>query len=295
MTGIPSVLWVNGRLISTGEPGIDPRDRGLTLADGLFETLRVTGGVPVRLGAHLARLRAGATTLDLPLPWTDGELAGMIGRTLAANGLREAAVRVTISRGVPTMRGLLPEPDPVPSLVIHAQPFAGYPPELYHRGMHAITSQIRRNEHSPLANIKSLGYLDNILARRDAAAQDMDEALMLNTAGQLACATAANLFVVMDGTIVTPPLTAGVLPGTVRAMLLVQLAPGLGLPVVERPLSYDQLVQADEAFLTSALLGVMSLTAVDRCLIGPSVPGPLALRLDAALHDADARTVMQGD
>lgn len=284
MTGTPSVLWVNGRLIRAGEPGIDPRDRGLTLADGLFETLRVSGGVPLRPGAHLARLRAGATTIGLPLPWTDNELAEMIGRTLAANELGDAVVRVTVSRGVPTMRGLLPEPDPVPSLVIHAQPFAGYPPELYHRGMRAITSQIRRNEHSPLANLKTLGYLDNILARRDAAAQDMDEALMLNTAGRLACATAANLFVVLDGTIVTPPLTAGVLPGTVRAMILEQLAPGLGLPVCEQPLSYAELVRADEAFLTSALLGVMPLTAVDRQPIGTGRPGPLALSLGAALH-----------
>lgn len=285
MTGQQPVIWVNDRLLPTGEPGIDPRDRGLTLGDGLFETMRVTGGVPQRIEAHLVRLRAGATTISLPLPWTDGELTEMIGRTLAANGLREAVVRVTISRGVPTARGLLPEPEPAPSLVIHAQPFTGYPPQLYRRGMHAIISQIRRNEHSPLANLKTLGYLDNILARRDAAAQDMDEALMLNTAGQLACATAANLFVVQDGTVLTPPLTAGVLPGTIRAMILYQLAPEVGLPAGERPLFREELERAEEAFLTSALLGVMPLTCVDGCLIGAGVPGPMALRFGAALSD----------
>src|SRR4051812_4968401 len=141
------VLWVNGRLISPGELGLDPRDRGFTLGDGLFETMWARGGAVQRLKQHLARLRAGAAAIDLPLPWTQGELADAVGHALGANALQEATVRLTVSRGVPMSRGLLPDTDPTPSLVIHAQQFSGYPAALYARGMHAIISRIRRNEH----------------------------------------------------------------------------------------------------------------------------------------------------
>lgn len=281
------VLWVNGQLIAPEKAGIDPRDRGFTLGDGLFETMRVAGSVVQRLQWHLARLRAGAATIGLPLPWTHGELAEAVARTVTANALQEAVVRLTVSRGVPTTRGLLPEPDPSPSLVIHAQPFAGYPAELYARGMRTIISRTRRNEHSPLANVKALCYLDNVLARREAAEQGADEALLRNTAGELACASGANLFIAYDDTLVTPPLSAGALPGTVRSVVLAELTLRLGLPACERSVAPGELARADEAFLTSALLGVMPLTAVDGRAVGTGAPGPLALRLGAALADEE--------
>jgi branched-chain amino acid aminotransferase len=285
MSSVTPVLWINGRLMPVGHAGLDPRDRGFTLGDGLFETLRVRDGRPWRLDAHLARLRSGAAVIDLPVPWRDDELAGAIAQTVAANALSEAAVRATISRGIPASRGLLPDPDAPPTLVIHAQQFAGYPPEIYARGMHASISHIRRNEYSPLANLKTLGYLDNVLARRDAAAQGMDEALLLNTRGQIACATAANIFVLLDGILVTPPLAAGVLPGTVRATILEQLAPRCGQPAAERPLSLDDLGRADEAFLTSALLDVMPITVIDAHPVGSGTPGPVTSMLLAAARD----------
>lgn len=280
------VLWVNDRLVSPGASGLDPRDRGFTLGDGLFETMRVRGGVVQRPTRHLARLRAGAAVIGLPLPWSDGELATAIARTRAANAVREAAVRLSVSRGVPATRGLLPDPDPAPSLVIQAQSFAGYPKALYARGMQVIISRIRRNEHSPLANVKALCYLDNVLARREAAEHGADEALLLNTAGYLACASAANLFLVVGDTLVTPPLSAGALPGTVRDAVLAELAPRLGLTVCDRPVAPEELARAGEAFLTSALLGVMPLTAVHGRPVGRGAPGPLTLTLGAAWEGA---------
>ncbi len=279
------LLWVNGRLAPTCEARLDPRDRGFTLGDGLFETMRAGGGTVPWLDSHLTRLRAGAATIGLPVPWGDDALTRAVTQTLAANRLVDGVVRLTASRGVPAGRGLLPEPQPLPSLVIHAQPFAGYPTELYARGIRVITSRVTRNEHSPLARVKVISALDNVLARREAAARGVDEALLRNTAGHLACASAANLFLVLDRRLVTPCIASGSLPGTTRQFVLAELAPQIGLAVEARVVSPDELPRASEAFLTSALLGVMPLTSVDGRPIGKGVPGPLTAHLRAALAD----------
>lgn len=278
-------LWVNGRLLPEGDAVVDARDRGWTLGDGLFETLRVVHGVVVRLDAHLLRLRAGARVIGLPIPWGDEELAGVIAQTLQANGLQQAVVRFTASRGVPTARGLLPAGDAQPTVVVHAQPFRGYEAALYERGMRAVMSDIRRNEHSPLSNIKSLSYLDNILARQGVVQRGADEALLCNTAGELACASTANVFVVVDGVLLTPPLCSGALPGTVRGALL-SLAPQLGIRAEERVLYPAVFRQASEAFLTNALMGVMPLSNVDEQPIGTDIAFDVTRRFRAALeHD----------
>jgi branched-chain amino acid aminotransferase len=269
------LLWVNGELLPAGEAALDPRDRGFTLGDGLFETMRVRGGAVPHIERHLSRLRVGAAVLELsPLP-KDESLKDAIGKTLAANELAEAAVRLTISRGVPENRGLLPEPEPKPSLVIHAEPFAGYPAELYDRGARALISRIPRNERSPLARIKSLNYLDNVLARREAEARGADDALLLNTAGDLASASAANLFLLLDGALITPSVTSGALPGTVRELVVADLAPRVGLEVVERAVRPEELRAAEEALLTNALMGIVPLIEVDALPIGTGEPGPV--------------------
>jgi branched-chain amino acid aminotransferase len=283
------LLWVNGELLPVGQAALDPRDRGFTLGDGLFETMRARAGVVLRIERHLSRLRAGAAVLGLsPLP-KDEELADAIARTLAANELAEAAVRLTVSRGVPERRGLLPEPEPRPSVVVHAEPFAGYPDELYARGVRAVISGIPRNERSPLSRIKSLNYLENVLARREAEARGADDALLLNTAGDLACTSAANLFLPLDGGLVTPSVTSGALPGTVRELVVAELAPQSGLEVVERAVRPDELSAAEEAFLTNALLGIVPLTEVDGLPIGTGEPGPICAELGAGLEQSMAR------
>ncbi|CAN5808454.1 branched chain amino acid--2-keto-4-methylthiobutyrate aminotransferase [soil metagenome] len=285
MVGRAKHLWVNDRLVPVEKAALDPRDRGFTLGDGLFETIRVRGGRALLLDLHLARLRTGAGRIGLSrVP--DGEtLSGAIRMTLEANGLSDAAVRLTVSRGVPANRGLSSKPEPTPSLVVHAQPFAGYPAELYSRGMRAAISSIPRNERSPLARIKALSYLDNVLARREADARGVDEALMLNTAGHLACASAANLFLARRETLLTPDPESGVLPGTIRGLVLAELAPRMGLTAVERPVRTEELAKADEAFLTSALLGVMPLTEVDGLPVGTGGPGPISSGLRAELEE----------
>lgn len=277
------VLGVNGRLVPAGAPALDPRDRGFALGDGLFETMRARAGVIPWIDRHLARLRTGAAVLSIPLPWTDAELVAHIEEVLQANRLAAAAVRLTVSRGVPSRRGLLPEPGATPSLVVHAQPFPGYPAELHRRGMRVVTSRVRRNEHSPLAAIKSLSYLDQVLARQEAAAPGADEALLWNTAGDLVCASAANLFLIRDGRLLTPSVTSGALPGIARGLVLTEIAPRLGLAVAEQAVQPAEMGEAEEAFLTSALLGVMPLVAVDRVPIGRGRPGAVTRRLAKTL------------
>ena len=141
------LLWVDGRLLPAGEARLDPRDRGYTLGDGLFETMLCRGGSVPLLGRHLARLRRGAGVAGIPLP-PEGELAEAVRRTVRANGLLEGAVRLTVSRGVPEGRGLLPTGEERTTTVVHAQDFR-YPEALYRRGMDVVTSGIRRNERPP--------------------------------------------------------------------------------------------------------------------------------------------------
>jgi branched-subunit amino acid aminotransferase/4-amino-4-deoxychorismate lyase len=151
--------------------------------------------------------------------------------------------------------------------------------------MRAITSRIPRNERSPLTKFKTLSCLDNVLARREAHGCGKDEALLLNTSGHLACASAANLFLVFGKTLITPSTASGALRGIMRELVLTEIALRTGLAVTERTVGPEELAAADEAFLTSALLGIMPLTAVDGSLIGEGVPGPVSSALGMALEN----------
>ena len=264
--GAELLLWVDGRLLPAGEARVDPRDRGYTLGDGLFETMLCRGGRVPLLSRHLRRLRAGAGVVGISLP-PEAELAGAVARTVEANGLGDGAVRLTVSRGVPEGRGLLPGGEERATVVVHAQPFGGYPEALYRRGMRLATSGLRRNERSPLSRIKSSSYLDNVLARREAAARGADEALLLNTAGRVAGASAANVFIIRGGRLITPDAGSGALPGVARGVVL-ELAPRLGLEAEERPVGPEELEAAEGCFLTNALMGVMPVRSVDGRRIG---------------------------
>jgi branched-chain amino acid aminotransferase len=278
-------LWIDGGLVEPGHAALDPRDRGFTLGDGLFETMRAREGSILRLKRHLSRLRSGASVIGLPIPWSDEELGKAIDSTLAENDLSGAAVRLSVSRGVPSRRGLLPDLNPSPTLMISAEPFSGYPASFYERGMSAVTCGIPRNERSPLSNLKTLSYLDNVLARREAEQAGTDEALMLDTKGDLACASAANLFLLLGESLVTPDISSGALPGTMRGIVIETLAPRLGLFVEERRVRPEELAEAGEALLTSALLGVAPLVEVDGRKVGAGGPGPVLQMLAAALEE----------
>jgi branched-chain amino acid aminotransferase len=269
------MIFLNGRILPSGEASLDPRDRGFLLGDGLFETLPCLAGQAVRMDEHLARLEAGAGVLGIPLPCPIDEIRLGAMRVLEANGLEraDAALRITLSRG-PGPRGLLPPEESEPTLMITAAALESRP----QAPASAIIATTRRNEHSPLANLKTLNYLDNVLARREAAERGADEALLLNTAGRLASASAANLILVRDGRLLTPPVADGILPGITRALVL-EIAGGLGIEAAETPLEREDLWDAQEAFVTNSLIELRPLVRVDDRAIGDGQPGPTTRRL----------------
>jgi len=236
------LVWLNGDQVAADAVRIGPGDRGLLLGDGLFETMALTAGRVQRLDAHLRRLRAGAALLGIPVPLSDQAIADALVDLARANGLEEAALRLTLTAG-PGPRGLLRAVDAAPTLMITAAPLPGpLPPARL-----IVARTTCRNERSPLSRVKSLNYLDSILARREAADRGADDAVMLNTAGRVAEATAANIFLQIDCGWVTPPVEEGALPGTMRAAMMA------AWQAVERPVTVQDLFRADAIVLTSAL------------------------------------------
>jgi len=234
------IVWLNGALVPADAPGIAPTDRGFTLGDGLFETMRVAQGTVLRLEAHLARLAAGAQVLALPLAGL--ALADAVAAVVAANAVDTGVVRLTVTRGSGP-RGVLPPRDPRPTVLASA---AASPAAQAAPARVMTCTVTRRNEMSPLSRIKSLNYLDNILARQEADAHGLDDAILLNTRGRVAEASYANLFAVCDGVLVTPPIAEGALPGIMRAEILTHGAR-------EQALSPQDLQGAEEVFLSTSL------------------------------------------
>ncbi len=244
-------------------------DRGFNLGDGLFETMRAYAGRIFRLREHLQRLQRSAARIGLPLP---SALAEAARETVLANGLHEAAVRLTVSRGIAPF-GLAPPEPAEPTCVITAQP-APTPPAALCAG----TASGRLNEHAPTAGLKRLGYLDSIVWLAEARSSGYDDAVVLDTAGHLAEGTSSNLFVVAGGVLRTPPLACGVLPGITRATVI-EIASELELEVAEEFLEPALLQTAEEAFLTSSIREVVPLVAVDGRPIGKGGVGPITRRV----------------
>jgi branched-chain amino acid aminotransferase len=240
--------WLNGKLVDT--PIIDATDRGFTLGDGLFETIRVAGGTPRWLDRHLARLTIGCEVLGFPPP-DQAAIRGGITALLDALGLHDGVLRLTLTRG-PAPRGVIPPRDPRPTLLITAgaSPLAQAPARVI------VARKTRRNEQSPLSRVKSLNYLDSILARLEAEEAGADEALLLNTQSNLAEATAANVFLVLNGDLVTPRISDGALPGVARALLI-----DAGM-AREGAISESAFAQATSGFLANAL-GIRAIRAID--------------------------------
>ena len=260
------VFW-GGQLVAASKARVDFVDRGLTLGDGLFETIAVRDGRAARLNAHLIRLRDGADIIGLNVPLGDQELSAALQDVIDANGISEGILRLTLTRG-PAPRGLLPPVPAQPSLLITG----AAQDETMAKGVNAVIATVtRRNEHSPLSGIKTIGFLDEILAAREAALRGADEALLLNSSGNLAEATVANLFLVIDGGTVTPPVIDGALPGVMRAEVIKVLAAG------ERTLKPADLAIASEAFLTNSL-GIKPLIMVDGAPIGDGKSGPVTAK-----------------
>lgn len=276
------MLWRDGKVIEGRQTLLDHADRGLTLGDGLFDTALALGGRVAFEEAHIARLVAAAGVLGIP---ADAAVVRSAMRDLAERGPR-LVLRTTLTRGTGA-RGLKPPDAPNPTLFATAIPSGR---SIAFAPLRLLPTAIARNDTSPAAGIKAIGYLDAILAAQDAAAAGFDEALFSNTKGRIACAGTGNVFCVTGApdapTLVTPPLSDGVLPGIVRAQLLA-LAPACGLAVEERSLTPGDLNGAQAVFVTNSLRLLAPVTAIGGTDYD-SAAHPAFLRLQDALRGAVA-------
>ena len=272
------IVYLNGSLMPRSQARISALDYGFLYGFGLFETMRAYGGRVFRLDRHLSRLARSAEVLGMPIEVL--ELEGAVMDTLHANKLGDARIRITISIGE---GGMVPDPSTCqkPTVLILAADYQPYPEQVYEKGFRAVVSSIRRNSQSPLSRLKSANYLESMLARQEARAAGVDEALCLNDKGLVAEGSMSNIFVVADGTLKTPGQESGILPGITREAVL-ELALQLGINTLEHDILLDELFQAQEAFLTNSLIEVMPLTELDGKPIGSGKPGALTKRLMAA-------------
>ena len=282
MTDSTSILYINGRFVPEADAHVSPLDRGFTLADGIFETLVASGDKLFRLGDHLARLRRGAEVLHLLLPSID-ELGKALRESLRRNGHPHSVVRLTVTRGVDPGRGLDVTPGIEPSVVVRVAPWHG-PLTSLPQGRHLVLSQIRRNDLSPLAGIKSLSYVDGVVARLEARRVGADDALLCNTRGVLTGATSSNVFAVMEGSLITPSEADGILPGIARLTVLEE-ADRLGILTKDRSLAPEEIAGADEVFLTNVVTGVVPVVSISATPVGPGNPGPVTEQLAKAYWD----------
>ncbi len=271
-------VYVSGEMKEKKHASISVYDHGLLYGDGVFEGIRAYNGKIFRCMEHIERLFNSAKGIALEIPLTKKELHEAIENTLDVNNLSDAYIRVVITRGVGTL-GLDPTKCPDPQVIIITDSICLYPKEMYENGLEVITVPTARTAHSALSpKIKSLNYLNNIMAKIEAKQAGVVEAIMLNSEGYVAECTGDNLFIVKNGTLVTPPPEAGILEGITRQVVM-DLAQTASLPVKEQQLTRFDLYIADECFLTGTAAEVIPVVKIDSRQIGDGTPGNITKQL----------------
>ena len=259
-------IWIDGKLVPKAEATVSVYDHGLLYGDGVFEGIRVYGTRIFKMGQHLARLWESADRIRLTIPYSREEIVAAMRATISANGLVDAYIRLVVTRGAGTL-GLDPRKCPRPGVFCIADTIQLYPQELYDNGMKVVVAQRPRIPVACLdPSIKSLNYLNNILAKLEAIDANVLEAIMLNTEGFVAECTGDNIFAIKTvagvTTIVTPPPSAGLLNGVTRRFVMNEIAPSLGFRVVEKLFRLDELYESDEVFLTGTAAEVIGVNAI---------------------------------
>jgi branched-chain amino acid aminotransferase len=280
-------IWLNGKLLPADQAVVSVFDHGLLYGDGVFEGIRCYNSRIFKLRTHLKRLFDSAKAIRLDIPYSIDELADACHATCRANSRRDGYIRLCVTRGVGTL-GLNPFTCKTPSAFIIADTITLYPPDLYEKGMPVVTASTMRNHPAALSpRIKSMNYLNNILAKIEAIDAGVLEAVMLNHLGFIAECTGDNIFIVrlLNGrpTLLTPPLHAGALEG-VTLTTVVALARQAGLDVLRTDLTKHDLYTADEMFLTGTAAEIMPVTQVDGRTIGSGQPGPITRQLITAFR-----------
>ncbi len=274
-------IWIDGELVASDEARISVFDHAVLYGDGCFEGIRAYNGRVFKLKSHLDRMYVSAEKIRLTPSYSKDEIEQAIRGALDANGLSDAYIRLVFTRGVGTL-GLHPFQCPKPTAFVITDTIELYPPELYESGMAVIVAKRRRVPIESLdPAIKSLNYLNNILAKIEAIDADVLEAIMLNVDGQVSECTGDNIFIVRDGRLITPSASAGILHGVTRRYVMEELGPALGHAVEERPVQLDEILGADEVFLTGTAAEIIGVIKIDGREIGSGVVGPVTRGLEA--------------
>ena len=267
-------IWLNGKLVDETDAKVSVFDHGLLYGDGVFEGIRIYSGKIFELEAHIARLYESAKVIRLDIPVSKKELVKAIEETIAANGVIDGYIRLVVTRGVGDL-GLNPLVCENSTVFIIADSIQLYPEELYEKGMKVISATtVRSHPLSVPPQVKSLNYLNNILAKIEALDSNVPEAIMYNHEGYVAEATGDNVFIVKNGVISTPPVEAGALGGITRGVVI-RLAGRGNIKVVEKTLTRFDLYVCDELFLTGTAAEVIGVVEIDGRIIGNGEPGPV--------------------
>jgi len=286
---VAGIAWVNGRLAPLEEAAISVLDRGFMYGEGLFETMRVYGGRVFRLRQHLDRMAAAAEELELAAGWGPAALLDRVEeavvQTVGASGLAEASVRVTVTGGAGVGTPAL---QPETTIVVLVRPLTLPPQEWYQRGCAAAAVPAAVVGGSVLRRVKSLNYLDKLLAQGAAAGAGAQEAILVDPDGGVVEGAMRNVFAVVRGGLITPPLSRGLLAGITRQAVL-EMAGRLGVTSGERDMTMRELAQAEECFLTSSVAEVLPVASVD----GQALPAPVPGKVTRDLADGYRRLVAE--
>ena len=267
-------IYIDGEYFDKKNAKISVFDHGLLYGDGIFEGIRFYEGRVFKLKEHIQRLFISAKAILLEIEMTHDEMEEAVCETIRKNGLTDGYVRLLVTRGVGTL-GLSPFACDKSTVIIIADSISLYPDEKYKEGLKLITCSTRRTAPAALSpSVKSLNYLNNVMAKVEAIFADAEEGLMLNEQGFVAECTGDNIFVVRDGKIKTPPSSAGALPGITREVIF-QIAENLGVGIEESQMTRYDIYAADECFLTGTAAEVIAAVSLDRRLIGNGKPGPI--------------------
>ena len=277
-------VWLNGKLVDKAKAKLTVFDHGTLYGDGVFEGIRAYNGKVFQCQAHIDRLFNSARCIRLAIPYTKQEVSASIYEALEANNLANAYIRLVVTRGVGTL-GLSPSKCPAPNVYIITDQVELYPEEMYREGMAVIVAKTIRTSPRMLSPaVKSLNYLNNIMAKVEATEAGVAEAVMLNEHGNVAECTGDNIFIVKDGQLITTPSSAGILEGITRTVVM-RLAERLDVPLAEKDITPEEVYSADECFLTGTAAEVIAVTRVDGKAIGNGRPGPMTSKLLAAFRE----------
>jgi branched-chain amino acid aminotransferase len=282
-------IYLNGKLVPKEEAAVSVFDHGLLYGDGVFEGIRFYAGRVFRLDDHIDRLYRSARAIALNIPIDRDEMSSAVLDTIRANGMDDGYVRLVVTRGEGSL-GLSPKSCPQPTIFIIAAGITLYPEEMYQSGLKLVTCATRRIAHGALSPmVKSLNYLNNIMAKIEAEQAGAGEGLMLNEQGYVAECTGDNVFVVRDGRIITPPIAAGALAGVTRAVVF-ELARQLGIEIREENITRYDIYTADECFLTGTAAEIIPAVQLDARLVHDGQPGPVTRRLTELFRELTRTT-----